>query len=274
MGLMLLMTITACSGGSESSSSGTSVSLATDSLVETGSFKKSNGEVCSMKANVVVSYPQSFKDPSKLQQLQKLFNNDVLKVPSGIANVKDAIKFYAKSIINHNTPSQFGATRASNDSISGDFDEIDIDQFESNVNVNVVFNDNDLITFCKEETIKKNSQTTSVSHHYVSFDLKSMKKVTLSDLFSDDCLDKVTQKLKAQLMDDKGASNEDELNDMGYFNLPNLTVTSNFYFTSSGITWCYDPSVVAVASVGEPNISIDYGDLEPFMSDGSVLKRF
>ena len=64
-----------------------------------------------------------------------------------------------------------------------------------------------------------------------------------------------------------------ELNDMGYFNLPNLAVTNNFFFTSKGVTWSYDSSVIAVASVGEPTINIDYDDLEQYYSDNSVLKR-
>ena len=100
-----------------------------------------------------------------------------------------------------------------------------------------------------------------------------MKRITLHDLFRDDSLDKISQRLKNQLMDDKDASNEDELNDLGYFNLPNLTVTGNFFFTSSGITWSYDPSVVAVASVGEPTINIDYDDLKDYLSDDSIINR-
>ena len=266
---LLTLALAGCSSGNKSGE----VKLATDSLVETGSFKKSNGEVCKMKANVVVSYPQDFKDSTALAGLQQLFMTNVLKTPSGVKAMKEAIKFYAQSIINQNTPSQYGNTRASNDSIDGDYDEIDIDQFESNVVINVVFNDNDVISFCKEETIKKNDQVTSVSHHYVNFDLQSMKRITLNDLFRDDSLDKISQQLKSQLMDDKDASNEDELNDLGYFNLPNLTVTGNFYFTPSGITWSYDPSVVAVASVGEPTINIDYDDLQDYLSDDSIIKR-
>ena len=89
----------------------------------------------------------------------------------------------------------------------------------------------------------------------------------------DDCIEKLTAALKEKLMDDQGASNEDELNDLGYFNLPNLTVTNNFFFTSRGITWSYDASVIAVESVGEPTINIDYDDLEQFQCENSILKR-
>ena len=183
------------------------------------------------------------------------------------------MKLYAKSLVSQNTPSIDGETHPSIDTVNMSFDEVDIDRFEPRITIKAVYNDNDLLTICREESISKNGQNTSLSHHYVSFDLQQMKRVTLGDMFRDDSYDKLTAQLKEKLMDDKGASNEDELNDLGYFNLPNLSVTSNFFFTSRGVTWSYDSSVIAVASVGEPTINIDYDDLEPFYSDNSILKR-
>ena len=267
----VLVALASCSGNGSSMNG--DVALATDSVIETGSFKKSNGEMCQMKATLVVSYPQSFKDSVAMLKLQQLFTSSLLKAPKGTTSVKEAMKSYARAIVSQNTPTSAGATRASDDSLSLDIDEVDIDRFEPRITIKVVYNDKDLITFCREESITKNGQVTSMSHHYVSFDLQEMKRVTLSDMFSDDCLDKLTAQLKEQLMDDKDASTEDELNDLGYFNLPNLSVTSNFFFTGSGVTWSYDSSVIAVASVGEPTISIDYDDLEPYYSDNSILKR-
>lgn len=271
--LLLLITAGACSCSGESGSVKGDVEIATDSISDTSSFKKSNGEVCQMKVNLVVSYPQAYKDSVTLDKLRKLFAAHLLRAPKDIKSIKDAMQLYAKSIISRNTPSQYGQQASASDTVNGDIDEIDIDKFESTINIKVVYNDNELITFCKEEAIDKNGQRTSTSHHYTSFDLKEMKKISLADLIREDSYDKVTALLKSKLMDDKGASNEDELNDMGYFNLPNLAVTNNFFFTSKGVTWSYDSSVIAVASVGEPTINIDYDDLEQYYSDNSVLKR-
>ncbi len=250
------------------------VTLASDSIVEQSAFKKSNGEMCHMKVNVIISYPSSYKDSATVEQLQQLYNSLILKAPGKMSQVKDALKLYAQSLIGRDVPVQAGATRASTDTIPADFDEIDIDSIESLIDVKVVYNNNSIITFCREETIKKNNVMTSVSHQYVNIDLESMKRIGLSDLFRDDCLDQVTQSLKRQLMNDKDVSNEDELNDIGYFNLPNLTVTGNFFFTPDGVTWSYDPSVVAVASVGVPTINIDYDDLKNYKCDNSLLDRF
>lgn len=272
--LILALAFCVLGGCSDAGKQESKVDFATDSVVQLGAFKKSNGEMCQMKVNVVVSYPVASKDSMAMRELQQVFNREVLHAPKGISQVKDAIKFYAQSLVNNNTPSQAGATRASNDTITGEIDEIDIDRLELSVIISVVYNAHNIISFCKEETIKKNNYTTSVTHHYVSLDLDSLKRITLSDLFRDDCIDQVTKSLKKQLMSDKGAGNEDELNDFGYFNLPNLTVSGNFFFTPDGITWSFDPGVIAVASVGEPTINIDYDDLMQFKGDNSLLDRF
>ncbi len=270
--VLCMAMIGGCSGSGDTAKDG-DVAVAIDSIAQDGSFKKSNGEVCQMKVKLVVTYPQAYKDSAQLIKLRQLFVAHLLKAPKGVTGVKEAMKSYASSIISRNTPSQYAQSQAVSDSVGADVDEVDVDRFESTINIKVVYNTHDLITFCKEETINKNGQRTSTTHHYTSFDLKTMKKVTLSQLIRDDSYDKVTAMLKKELMDDKGASNEDELNDMGYFNLPNLTVNNNFFFTSSGLTWSYDSSVIAVASVGEPNITIDYDDLEQYFCDDSILKR-
>ena len=266
--LLVAMSACSCSGGDESEGD---VTIATDSVVQTGSFKKSNGELCDMKVTLVVSYPKAYKDSLTHAKLMDLFCSEILKAPKGTTDIKSAMKAYAQSLVSQNTPSTEGESQVVSDSLNIDVDEIDIDRFEPRIVIKAVYNDNGRITFCREEVINKNGQTASMSHHDMSFDLEQMKRVTLSDMFRDDCLDKLTAQLKEKLMDDKGASTEDELNDLGYFNLPNLSVTSNF--TSKGVTWSYDSSVIAVASVGEPTINIDYDDLEQFFSEESVLKR-
>lgn len=272
--ILFLIAMCATWGCTRNNQGETEVGFVTDSIKQESAFKKSNGEMCQMKVSVTVSYPVAYKDSATLQDLQQVFNREVLRAPKGLTQVKDAIKFYSQSLVNNNTPSQGSATRASNDTISSDIDEIDIDKFESNINISVVYNAHNIISFCKEETIKKNNQVTSITHHYVNLDLDSLKRITLSDLFRDDCLDQVTKSLKKQLMSDKDVGSEDELNDMGYFNLPNLTVTGNFFFTPDGVTWSYDPSVVAVASVGEPTINIDFDVLKQYKCDNSLLERF
>ena len=269
--ISLLYVAVSCSTGNDGSN--TLITFHTDSVVEQGSFKKSNGELCKIKANVIADYPLSFKDSTTTLKLQQLFNRKLLK-SQGAISTKNAISALAKSIVSVNTPSATGQTRAAGEENYDDVEDIDIENFESVVTIHTVYNDNNIVSFCREEKLKKNGTVTSVAHHYVNIDLETMKEITLSSLFKVESLPQVTKGLKDQLLSDKDADNEDELNDMGYFNLPNLTVTGNFFFTDSGISWSYEQGVIAVSSVGEPVITLDYDELVKWKNDDSVLNRF
>ena len=95
----------------------------------------------------------------------------------------------------------------------------------------------------------------------------------MNRLFRDDALVDVCQLLRAQLLKQNNATGNEQLNDLGYFNVENLTVTRNFLFDDTGITWSYLPNELAVEAVGEPRITIPYADLEPYLCDDSFVKR-
>ena len=266
LSLLLLMSLVmvSCQGKSE-------LSLLNDSISIDDSFKKSNGELCKLKTTVVVAYPNEYKDKDNTQHLKKLFNATLLNSPDSDGDIKKALTAFAKSIMSQNSTSD---AESGNEANEEDFDQVDIDNFELNVRVSNVYNDNDLLTFCREDVVKKNGLVTSVTHHYVTIDLQSMKKVTLSDLFPSENNSIVTQMLKTTLMESQGVSNEDDLNQLGYYNLPNLAVTSNFFFDEKGVTWCYDPGDIAVTSVGETTITLPFEELMRLNNGNSLLSRF
>ena len=99
--LLVAMSACSCSGGDDSEGD---VTIATDSVVQTGSFKKSNGELCDMKVTLVVSYPQAYKDSLTHAKLMDLFCSEILKAPKGTTDIKSAMKAYAQSLVSQNTP--------------------------------------------------------------------------------------------------------------------------------------------------------------------------
>lgn len=262
----MAMLVSSCKGESE-------VGLTTDSIVEQSSFKKSNGEMCKIKTTIIAAYPSQYKDKGTLEKLQQLFNTTVLMSPSQVTSIKDALSACAKALMAQNNTSD--PSSQSEESVNEtDFDPIDIDDFEIIVRITNIYNQKNLLSFSIEKVIKKNQQTTSTSHRYVNLDLDEMKRVGIGDLFSSDNLSKITQMFKSKLMESEDAHNEDDLNQMGYYNLQNLTVTNNFFFSDDGVTWSYEPNEIAVAAVGEPTILMPFEDLMQFSSDNSLLNRF
>ena len=114
---------------------------------------------------------------------------------------------------------------------------------------------------------------TSITHRYYSFDVETQSFIDLSRLFRDDAMPDVCQLLKQQLLKQNNATGNEQLNDLGYYNVENITVTRNFFFDDKGVTWSFLPNELAVEAVGEPRITIPYAQLKDFKSDDSILDR-
>lgn len=243
-----------------------SVALNVTTLKDTTCFKLSQGGKCNILANATIAYPDKFKDKTTTEKLQKLFADFVLDAGDSIS-FDAALKNYAKSVIN-----QYGA-----DETDGAYDDEDCDdavyRYNSDVNISVVFNTDNIITFCKEETVRKNGEVTMRTHNYYNFDLTTMTLIDLSRLFKDESYDEITKMLKSNLMSQNHVKTETELNDLGYYNLDNLTLTNNFFFSKDKIVWSYEPNELAIASVGEPQIELPIESLQSYLCDNSVLLR-
>lgn len=261
--VLLSLTIISCKGKSE-------VTLASDSIVVEDAFKKSNGELCKIKTRVEISYPKDYKDKGNAEQLQRLYCKSVLHCSDTVSDMKWALNYYAKSLITQNSPLQVNQDKAE---AEDDYDNIDVDNFEITVKITNVYNDNDVLSFCCEKVVKKNDKETSVTHRYVNLDLLLMKKITHNDLFYGNSEGQINQMLKSKLIESQNVRDEDELYMCGYYNLSNLVITDNFYFSENGITWCYEPGVLAVPAVGETSLLLPFEELMRFKCEESALNR-
>ncbi len=269
--IVLILTMVGCNAGTGGSSDTSELKVQLDScrLADTTSFVKSNGERCTIYADANISYPKMFRDKASTEQLQRLFAAFVLNAPDSL-DLADAMHATVS-----NTLHQYDfVEQLPEDELNEDVDSSQIVyKYNTITTVAVHYNNDDIITFCKTEMVRKNDKVTSVTHRYYSFDLKTMAYIDLHKLFREDAMTDVTHLLRARLLEQNKVVNDDQLNDLGYFNVDNLSVTRNFFFDEKGVTWSYLPSQLAVDAVGEPQITLSYEQLAPLACDGSVLNR-
>ncbi len=244
-----------------------SVAVNVTTLKDTTCFNLSQGGKCNILANATITYPDKFKDKITTEKLQKLFADFVLDAGDSVS-FDSAIKNYAKMVIN-----QYGSEDSDAPYDDEDCDDETVYRYNSDINISVVFNADNIITFCKEETVKKNGEVTMQTHNYYNFDLESMTLIDLPRLFKEESYDDITKLLKSNLMSQNHVKTEAELNDLGYYNLDNLTLTNNFFFTKDKIVWSYEPNELAIASVGEPQIGLSVESMQNYLCDNSVLLR-
>ncbi len=268
--LLVVSVMTACGNGAGGdANSADTVAFATKRVSDTTRFVKANGMKCEIIADATVNYPKHFGDKATTAKLQQLFAS--LIVDGGdTLRLDDAMQsMVTNSLHQLDTPDG----QAAAEPIDESDDTTPIYSYHTVATVNVHYNANHLLTLCKVFVVKKNDRVTSVSHTYYNIDLDKMAAVDLHALLRDDALTDVTQALRTRLLEQNKVATNDELNDLGYFNIDNLAVSSNFYIDPKGVTWSYLPSELAVDAVGEPEIMLDWETLQPFLRDNTIVSR-
>lgn len=250
------------------------VGIASTQVTDNSSFKKSNGEQCKISINANIAYPKVYKDSADTRKLQQLFTTVLLDVPGDSVNLQDAMHEYAAAYLDQNAPTADDEDVQNDESEGGDdYDAVSVVSYNATINITPIFNKDGILTFCKEEIIKKNNRVTLKTHHYYNIDLEAMAQIAVNRIFKSSSLNDVCQLMKDKLMSQNNVKSEDELNDLGYYNLPNLSVSNNFFFTDKGITWSFEPNGLAINAIGEPQISLDFSSLKPYFLENSIINN-
>lgn len=244
------------------------VTLKTQQLNDKSTFKLSNGELCTIVADATIDYPVATSKGTAVDSLQRLFASYVLESGDSLSLQEAMRQVVANSMHQYD----FMNEPLSEDEVAED-GELTTLNYATSTRITPIYNSNGVVTFERVDVVKKNGKVTSVTHRYYSFDVETQTYIDVNRLFRDDAIADVCQLLKQQLLKQNNASGNEQLNDLGYFNVENITVSRNFYFDEEGVTWSYLPNELAVEAVGEPKITIPYGELEDFQCEGSIIER-
>lgn len=262
------LSFVSCKGLSSSTDtmSTDSVTISKESLADTTFFTLTSGGKCDIIANATFCYPKAYRDAKSTEALQALFATNVLELADTI-EFDQSFKKYIASVLH-----QYGISENERpEDVEDDYESIY--QYANNTIISPVYNKNGVLTFCKAELTTKNGKQTMSTHRYTNFDLEQMKLIEFSDLFIEPSTDDLIMLIKRNLMKQLNAKTEDDVINMGYFNLDNLKPTTNFSIGADGITWTYLPYEIALLSVGETNITVKYEELEMLMQDNDLVAR-
>ena len=233
------------------------------------SFMMSNGERCTIEAEATIEYPKAIGENQPADSLQRLFAAYVLESGDSLS-LNDAM---SQVVVNSMHQYDFMEGAASEEDVAADSDGMTTLKYVTSTRITPIYNKHGVVTFERVDVVKKNDKVSSVTHRYYSFDVDSQTYIDVNRLFRDDAVSDVCQLLKQQLLAQNNATGNEQLNDLGYFNVENITVSRNFYFDDNGVTWSFLPNELAVEAVGEPKITIPYSDLEPSLCENSIIDR-
>ena len=244
------------------------VTVKTQQLSDHSSFNMAEGERCTIDADATIDYPAATVEGQPVDSLQRLFAAYVLESGDSLSLQEAMRQIVANSMHQYD----FMQEPVSSDEIDERDDMVTL-KYATSTRITPVYNKNGIVTFERVDVVKKNDKVTSITHRYYSFDVKTQSFIDLNRLFRDDAIADVCQLLKQQLLKQNNATGNEQLNDLGYFNVENISVTRNFFFDDKGITWSFLPNELAVEAVGEPRITIPYAALSDSKCDDSILDR-
>ena len=244
------------------------VIVTTEQLSDNSSFAMSNGERCTIVADATIDYPVSAGEGVPMDSLQRLFAAYVLESGDSLS-LQDAMRQVVSNSMHQYDFMQEPVAKDEADESS----DLATLKYATSTRVTPIYNRNGVVTFERVDVVKKNDKVTSVTHRYYNFDVETQTFIDVNRLFRDDAVADVCQLLRQQLLNQNNVSGNEQLNDLGYFNVENIMVTRNFYFDDKGVTWSYLPNELAVEAVGEPKITIPYADLKSALCDGSIIDR-
>ena len=265
-----VLALTACGShaSADLSAAPDSVAVRTVKLSDTTSFFTAAGARCEIISDATIAVPSHFASDSLLVLLQGLFAEHVLAAPDSLS-LDGALRYCVGNVLYQK---DMTIDQSQESLVDGEGEDVTL-QYNTNTAVTVYYNNHSLVTFCRVDMVTKNNTVTSVTHRYYTFDLTTMTYVDLGGVIRDDAQWDVTQLLRTRLFKQNKVSNDEQLNELGYFNADNLAVSDNFYFDEHSITWSYLPGQLAVDAIGEPQIVLSLDELKDYMSDKSVLKR-
>ncbi len=272
--LLILLSITALlfscakSGDGKGGDGKPAVTIKSQRLNDSSSFTLSNGERCTIVADANIDYPVKAGEGAPVDSLQRLFAAYVLESGDSLS-LQDAMR---QVVTNSMHQYDFMEGPVSEDELADDEGMATL-KYATSTRITPIYNKNGVVTFERVDVVKKNDKVTSVTHRYYSFDVETQTFIDVNRLFRDDAIADVCQLLKQQLLKQNNATGNEQLNDLGYFNVENISVTRNFYFDDNGVTWSYLPNELAVEAVGEPKIFIPYDELSDYLCDDSIIQK-
>lgn len=247
------------------------ITVKTQRLSDTSGFAMSNGERCTIVADATIDFPVSLVNGNAVDSLQRMFAAYVLESGDSLSLQEAMRQVVANSMHQYDFMNEpLSADEAAEADEGGALTTL---KYATSTRVTPIYNKNGVVTFERVDVVKKNDKVTSVTHRYYSFDVETQSFIDLSQLFRDDAVADVCQLLKDQLLKQNNATGNEQLNDLGFFNVENISVTRNFFFDDNGVTWSYLPNELAVEAVGEPKIFISYDELSDYLCDDSIINR-
>ncbi|MDP4278275.1 MAG: DUF3298 domain-containing protein [Bacteroidota bacterium] len=221
----------------------------------------------SLDMRLSIEYPAKYPDKALLTKVRKAVLRDFFpeadseyENPTAVLNAyaKDYKKFFQESGNGEANPEEEGFVQD--------------DPWYNYQKMIVRYNDDGLFSYtvCSD-------RYTGGAHGGKNFlnaviDMKTGNRITEDDLFTEEAKPMVIKMIVNKILEKNQVRTVGELEDIGYFDISEISLNKNFFLNDKGITYTFNEYEIAGYAVGTTEVFLDYASLSGLMKQGNPIE--
>ena len=221
---------------------------------------------CSLKVNYII--PVEYSDTMVLKKVQEelnlfFFENKAYEAMSPADAANKFVADYIDGYIND------AKTFFSNWEDSGETE--DYFSYFKTLDSEILFNEAGLCAYQIKSTEFKGGANAYVGYKNTVFNLKNGLPLKEDDIFVSNYKKVLDPLLLQKIMTKNKVKKVEDLYEIGYSNIEDLTANGNFLVDKTGITYIFNQGDYSTPSLGEITIALPYDEIEPILKEDSPI---
>jgi len=223
---------------------------------------------CSLKINYI--YPSAYTDEVVLAKMQSelnlmLFEDETLEKATPIEAVNEYINAYIENYKSE-AKSRFPDWEESEQTE-------DYFSFYKKIDTEILFDKGDILSYQASSLDDKGGAHSSSLYVYMVFDVNTGKVLTEDDIFAISYQEKLNTILKAYVVKQKNAKSIEELADLGYIGIEDLSSNNNFFVNEKGISYIFNSGEYSAPSIGAIKVDLPYEEIKFLLKQDSPISH-
>ncbi|MDR0347909.1 MAG: RsiV family protein [Tannerella sp.] len=141
------------------------------------------------------------------------------------------------------------------------------------LNNKIIYNKNNLISFTVNRIYYKGG--VHDAHKYMNYviDLRTGKRITEKDIFIDDYKEELASIIVHEIALQNNAGRIEDLENMGFFNIAEISPNKNFYINDDGINYTFNEFDIAAYIIGPIDVYIPYEKIQHILRKESPVSN-
>jgi hypothetical protein len=231
-----------------------------------------NGDVKNpvLSIELTFQYPAAFSNDRVLKKIRATMLADFLPEVNDTSSQPENVM---KSYIKERVKLYESSGDIVRDEDSGDVGDAPQVAWKDNTKLLIRCNGKGLLSYTIESTQFSGGAHGGITFRNAVVDLKTGEKLKEEDLFNEASLPLINSMILKKLEMQNKVETPEDLEQIGYFDVTQISQYKNFYLTDQGLTYTFNEGEIGAYALGTIEVKLSFQDLEGLALPGSPLEK-